>query len=176
MKPFALADPLLDGYHTPRLRLAAPQPGDGAALLAAIEASLPLLRRFPDSLPWAQAPQDVHASEAWCQRVALVWPQGQDKIALLWMGDEVVGCAELHLRSAHCWELGFWGHPDWLGIGLYTEAMDSVLSLAFGPYGAQEVFARTDAANLAARRLCQRLGMMDGGDDHDGCLYRIRLN
>lgn len=132
MKPLALADPLLDGYHTPRLRLAAPQPGNGAALLAAIEASLPLLRRFPDSLPWAQAPQDVHASEAWCQRVALVWPQGQDKIALLWLGDEVVGCAELHLRSAHCWELGFWGHPDWLGIGLYTEAMDSVLSLAFG--------------------------------------------
>ena len=66
MKPLALADPLLDGYHTPRLRLAAPQLGDGAALLAAIEASLPLLRRFPDSLPWAQAPQDVHASEAWC--------------------------------------------------------------------------------------------------------------
>jgi len=176
MPHYPLADPLLDGVYTSRLRLAAPQPGDGAALQAAIEASLPLLRCFPDSLPWAQPPQHAEACEAWCRKVALVWPQAQDKIALLWLGGEIVGCCELHLRSAQCWELGFWGHPDWLGLGLYTEATDSMLALAFGPYGAQEVYACTDAANHAARRLCQRLGMVQSWPDDASCVYRIRLN
>lgn len=176
MSALTLIDPLLDGYHTARLRLAAPQAGDGAALFAAIDASLAQLQRFPHSVPWAQQPQSEAACEAWCRKVQLVWPQGRDKLALLWLGDEVAGCIELHARGSGRWELGFWGHSDWQGMGLVSEAADSVLGLAFGPYAAQEVFARTDAANLPARRVCQHLGMLDDGGGDDGCLYRIRLN
>jgi hypothetical protein len=62
-----MSTPWVDRIETPRLVLRCPYPGDGHELHQAVQESLPALRQWPDSLPWAQKPQSPDRSEDYCQ-------------------------------------------------------------------------------------------------------------
>ncbi|MDC7702718.1 GNAT family N-acetyltransferase [Vogesella indigofera] len=153
------SDPLLDGIRTPRLVLVAPQAGDGAALFQAIVASQHELQGFAADLPWSQPVLDVALVERYCYEVQRNWQRGDSKVALLWLGDEVVGWLRLQHQPDESWLLQFWGHSDWQGQGLFTEAVERMLVLAFGHYQVRDIRVPVADSQQAAHRLCARLGM-----------------
>ena len=69
MSDFSFADKL----ETPRMWLRCPYPGDGEAVYQGVAETLQQLRAWPDSLPWAQKPQSVEASEDYCQTCYAAW-------------------------------------------------------------------------------------------------------
>lgn len=159
MAETATADPLLDGIRTPRLVLAAPQAGDGAALFQAIVASQHELQGFAPELPWSQAVLDQAQVERYCYEVQRNWVHGHNRVALLWLGDEVIGWVSLLQQEGKPWWLQFWGHSDWQGQGLFGEAIEHMLGLAFGYYQLRDVQVAVRQHQQAAHRLCRRLGM-----------------
>lgn len=153
------SDPLLCGVNTPRLVLAAPHAGDGKALFDAMCASWHELPVLADSLPWALAAPDLAATEQYCAQVAAEWSSSDTRTALLWLDDEVIGWAQLQQTAPGQWQLACWGHSDWQGQGLFTEAASSLLQLAFTCYQAQRICMCVHARQQAAWRLAWRLGM-----------------
>ena len=169
------ADPLLSGVRTPRLLLAAPRAGDGAALLAAIIASQHELEPFPAGLPWSGWPPSLTQVEDYCRLVAADWQQC--RVALLWRQQEVVGWMALQLAPSAA-QLRFWGHSDWQGQGLFAEAVEQMLLLAFGPYRLRRIQVPLYGEQRAAQRLCRRLGMLlqPGGADDAPASYTLALH
>ena len=114
---------------------------------------------FAADLPWSQPVLDVALVERYCYEVQRNWQRGDSKVALLWLGDEVVGWLRLQHQPDESWLLQFWGHSDWQGQGLFTEAVERMLVLAFGHYQVRDIRVPVADNQQAAHRLCARLGM-----------------
>jgi RimJ/RimL family protein N-acetyltransferase len=76
-------------------------------------------------------------------------------------GGSLVGDVMLvwHSRGHGGGEIGYMFHPDAAGNGYATEAMHTVLHLAFDDLGLHRLLARTDARNTASGNVARRLGM-----------------
>jgi len=72
----------------------------------------------------------------------------------------LIGDLLLALRSVEhqTLEVGYIFAPAAGGRGYATEAVRSLVELAFGPIGARRVIARVDARNRSSSRLLERLG------------------
>ncbi|GGP19452.1 GNAT family N-acetyltransferase [Silvimonas iriomotensis] len=187
-----MASPLLQHIpafiETERLLLRVPRAGDGADVHAAVLETLPSLRAFPASLPWAMFEPSVAASETWCIESAAAFLLRKDLPYLAFdnkTGD-LVAALGLHRPD---WriprlELGYWCRASRHGQGYVTEAARALLWMAFDTLAARRVEVHCDADNLASRRVCERLGMtLEGilrnqrvtpaGVVGDGCIYAI---
>ncbi|WP_106265439.1 MULTISPECIES: GNAT family N-acetyltransferase [Isoptericola] len=60
-------------------------------------------------------------------------------------------------------EVGWAFHPEHGGRGFATEALRSLLGIAFDRYRMHRVVAQLDARNEASARLCERVGMVREG-------------
>jgi len=159
-------------FETARLLLRCPRIGDGVRMHAAVAASLPALRRFPASMPWAMEEPSVGASEQFCRegrahylmRMTMPWllfPKGTDIVA---------GCVVLHTFdwSVPKAEIGYWGHSAYHGQGLVTEAVQAITAMAFSVLGLRRVEALPDDENLPSWRVCERAGYrLEGTRRHD---------
>jgi len=147
---------------TPRVRLACPRPGDGAALYSAISESLDTLRAWPMSLPWASAPQSIDVAEAYCRSAFASFHARTDFPMLMWLprGRTVIGSTGLHRIdwAVPKFELGYWGRPAYLGRGLISEAVDALAKLALTLFGARRLEICSDDANVRSCRLAERIG------------------
>ena len=78
----------------------------------------------------------------------------------LLVNDDHVGCAGLrpYRPSEQIYELGFHLRPAFWGQGLAEEAGHAVISFAFGSLGAEGLFAGHNPANVASRRVLEKLG------------------
>jgi len=78
--------------------------------------------------------------------------------------DFVVECDGRVIGKAGFWrppEIGYILHPDYWGKGLASEAVQAVLSHAFGPMALQCVTADVDPRNQASLRLLARHGFIE---------------
>jgi RimJ/RimL family protein N-acetyltransferase len=72
------------------------------------------------------------------------------------VGDVLLAWHSLEHRGG---EIGYVFHPDVAGRGYATEAVHTLLHLAFDDLGLHRVVARIDARNQPSVRLATRLGM-----------------
>jgi len=99
---------------------------------------------------------------------------------LLHAGDAFVGCCGLKPREAAIHELGFYLRPAYWGGGYAVEAGRGVIDHAFGPLGAEALFAGHHPANHGSRAVLAKLGFTYAFDElypptgllHPGYLLR----
>lgn len=72
------------------------------------------------------------------------------------IGDLTLVLTSVEHRQA---EVGWVFHPDFHGLGYATEAVATLLELAFSELGSHRIIANLDPRNDASARLCERLGM-----------------
>ncbi len=79
-------------------------------------------------------------------------------------GDDIIGIVGCHNRSSQkdsfneSAEIGYWLAQEHWGRGYMSEALNAVVSLAFGRFGLQRLTARTDINNLASQNVLKKAG------------------
>ncbi len=160
-------DPLLIDVpvrlDTPRLLIRCPQPGDGAAYLEAILASLDALKPW---MPWAHEPQEPAGSEARARKFQADYLARADLVMAMFLrGDDgsaglLVGGTGLHRIdwSVPRFEIGYWCRSSHVGQGLVSEAVGALADMAFAQLRAQRVEIRCDDRNERSWRVAERCG------------------
>lgn len=160
-------DPVLidvpERIESERLALRCPRAGDGAALNAAIVASVEGLRTW---MPWAQRAPAADDSEAYCRRQHARFLLREDIVFLLFekgsdgSGEPVLGAVGLHRLdwSLRTFEIGYWRRVGLEGFGIVTEAVRALTRVAFDRLGARRVEIRMDESNDRSRRVAERAG------------------
>lgn len=160
-------DPLLievpERLETERLVLRCPRPGDGAALNAAVCASLDELKLW---MPWAKDVPSADESEAYCRRMQAKFLLREDLVLLIFEhGSEgpegpVLGATGLHRIdwAARSFEIGYWRRVGLGGLGVVSEAVQAVARMAFDRLQARRVEIRMDDRNERSWKLAERTG------------------
>jgi RimJ/RimL family protein N-acetyltransferase len=141
-----------DGLVLRRWRLT-----DAPAALAAIERSLPELRRF---MPWAMQEPTSESVGAFMERAWDPTPPETFGFGLFHAGGDVVGACGLHGRQGPgILEIGYWVRSDRAGRGYATAAARALteMSLERFPH-VDRVEIRCDPANLASAAIPPKLG------------------
>ena len=153
---------------TERLILRCPQPGDGAAVNAAVCESLAELRPV---MPWAQVAPTLDESEANCRRDQAEFKLRQNLVLFMFErgpgGEEgrFVGGSGLHRIdwAVPRFEIGYWRRVGLEGRGLVTEAVRAISRMAFDQLGAWRVEIRMNADNRRSWQVAERAGFtLDG--------------
>lgn len=148
---------LPDHVETERLVLRRWDPADEPGLSAAIAASVEHLRPW---MPWAAGepltPTDrVH----WIEEMNAQWARGGDVVLGMLLDGVVVGGTGLHRRAGpDTLEVGYWVHVDHTGRGYASESTAALTDAAFTIPGIELVEVHHDRANVASRRVPERLG------------------
>lgn len=159
MKPPTLPSEL----RTPRLPLRAPHPEDAPALHAAVQASLPELRRW---MVWAQEPLDLPGT------VENLWASArfEERENLRYHVWNAEGTQPIGSSGSHAldWrvpraEIGDWIASAHTGRGYATEVARALTDLALRPQGEgglgfRCLEIRTDAHNERSARIPRALG------------------
>jgi RimJ/RimL family protein N-acetyltransferase len=158
MSDFSFADKL----ETPRMWLRCPYPGDGEVLYQGVAETLQQLRAWPDSLPWAQKPQSVEASEDYCQTcyaawaMRISWPMLMiDKASAGFVGS--IGFHQINLKTQQ-WELGYWCRSSFQGQGRMTEAVQVLTQAALQVAPNAQLVCRIDSRNHASAKVVLTAG------------------
>jgi RimJ/RimL family protein N-acetyltransferase len=145
----------------PRLRLRAFKPADAAAVITAMNdwdvAQWLIVPPFPygeaDFRQFAETVQQDYLS-AFPRKFALAQRDTYD----------IVGCMAIAAKDGGSGELGYWIARACWGQGLASEAAPAVIAAAERDLELQRLFATTDPANLASRRLLERCGFFFSGE------------
>lgn len=160
-------DPTEVFIETDHLVIRPPARGDGLAHHKAVCASLPDLRKPSAALPWAHQQQSVEHSEKYC-----AWASGEfaarREFPLLFIcrqTNQILGASGLHTPAweVPSFEIGWWGHSDFHGQGLFSEGARAVIRWGFETLKARRIFAEVDDTNIESWRLCERIGMQYEG-------------
>ena len=158
MSDFSFADKL----ETPRMWLRCPYPGDGEAVYQGVAETLQQLRAWPDSLPWAQKPQSVEASEDYCQTcyaawaMRISWPMLMiDKASAAFVGS--IGFHQIDADTQQ-WELGYWCRSRFQGQGRMTEAVQALTQAALQVAPNAQLVCRIDSRNQASAKVVMNAG------------------
>jgi len=188
-------DPLLidvpERLLTERFIARCPQPGDGAAVNAAVCETLAELRPW---MPWAQTVPTLDESESHARRAQARFRLREDLVMFIFErlpGDRegsLLGGTGLHRMNwaVRSFEIGYWRRAGHAQRGVITEVVRGVSRMAFDSLAARRVEIRMDTNNLASRRVAERAGFsfegvlrQDGmtptGEPRDTCVYsRVR--
>ncbi|WP_216324868.1 GNAT family N-acetyltransferase [Deinococcus aestuarii] len=150
--------------RTPRLLLRAPSPEDAPALHAAVQTSLPELRRW---MVWAQEPPDLPGTVENLREVAVRFETRENLRYHVWNaeGTELVGSSGYHALD---WrvpkgEIGYWISTAHAGRGYATEVARALTDLGLRPpgeggLGFRRIEIRADARNDRSARIPRALG------------------
>ncbi len=160
-------DPILidvpERIETERLVLRVPRVGDGAAVNAAIAASIVELGPW---LPWAGTLPSVEESEIHCRRQLGKFILREDFALLMFERDAgggegaLVGGAGLHRIdwALRRFEIGYWRRTGFGGRGYVTEAVRAASRMAFDSLAARRVEIRMDDSNVPSWKVAERAG------------------
>jgi RimJ/RimL family protein N-acetyltransferase len=160
-------DPVLievpDRVESERLVLRCSRAGDGAALNAAVCASVEVLRPW---MPWVSPVPTVDDSEAYCRREQAKFLLREELAFLLFeKGSDgpdgpVLGAVGLHRIdwSLRTFEMGYWRRIGLEGFGIVSEAVAALSRVAFDRLSARRVEIRMDESNERSRRVAERAG------------------
>ena len=176
----ATLDPVLldipEWIACPRVILAAPQAGGGAAMAAAIADSIDHLKPW---MPWAQAVPSPDSAELVMRRMQADFILRRDLVFQIYartaLGERgaLLGGTGLHRIdwALRRFEIGFWIRASAEGQGYVSEAVQAMVSLAFDQLAARRVEIRMDARNIRSRAVAERCGF-----DFEGVLRRDALD
>ncbi len=161
---------------TERFILRCPQAGDGAAINAAICATMDELRPW---MPWARAAPLLDESEAYCRRNQARFRLREDLPYFIIErepdGSEgvLVGACGLHRIdwTVRRFEIGYWRRAGLGGHGIITEAVRALNRMAFDRLDARRVEIRMDDVNTPSCKVAERAGFT-----FEGLLRRDTLN
>jgi len=176
---------------TERFIARCPQPGDGAAVNAAVCETLAELRPW---MPWAQTAPTVDESELHARRAQAKFRLREDLVMFIFErlpGDRegaLLGGSGLHRMdwAARSFEIGYWRRTGHTQRGVITEIVRALSRMAFDTLAARRVEIRMDTNNLASRRVAERAsftfegvrrqdGVTTTGEPRDTCVYsRVR--
>ncbi len=162
-----MTDPLLidvpERIATERLIIRCAEPGDGAALNAAVNESLHELRPY---VPWAGAVPTLADSEAVCRKAQARFRLREDMMMLVFergaadVQGELLGGTGLHRPdwNARRFEIGYWRRTGREGRGIATDTVHAMARMAFDRLRAQRVELRIDTLNRPSWRVAERCG------------------
>lgn len=153
--------------ETPRLTLRRWTVADAELLSEAITASIEHLRPW---MWWANSePASLAARIETLAAFTRDWQIGGDVMYGVFLGDTVAGGAGLHRRRGpRTLEIGYWLHVDHTGRGYATELAAALTATGLHQPGIDRIEIHHDQANLASRRVPERLGFHFVGDQPDG--------
>ena len=133
------------------------QATDAVSLLAAVERSLPELRRF---MPWAMEQPTLASVETYLADAWTATPPETFGFGLFDAGGEVVGAFGLHGRQGPgVLEIGYWVRSDRTGRGYATAAAGALTEVSFEHFPQiNRIEIRCDPANLASAAIPLKLG------------------
>ena len=153
--------------QTPRLTLRLWTVDDAELLSEAITASIDHLSPW---MWWASLEPASRASRI--ETLATFtrnWETGGDAMYGVLIGDAVAGAAGLHRRRGPTvLEVGYWLHVDHTGRGYATELAAALTTVGLHQPGIERIEIHHDQANLASRRVPERLGFHFVGEQSDG--------
>lgn len=183
MKPILLDFP--SSFHTDRLYIRCPKPGDGSRVNASILASLNELKPW---LPFAQKAPSVDETEANLRQAYANFITREDLRFLIFHKEEgyLIGSTGLHRINWDVpkFEIGYWIDTRYSKQGYMTEAIAALTSFAFNELRAKRIEIRCDAENTASRRVPEKLDFLLEGilvqedvgienDLRDTCIYAL---
>jgi ribosomal-protein-serine acetyltransferase len=130
---------------------------DASRVNDAVERNLEHLRPW---MPWiADEPLTLDARRALLARWAVDRDAGVGLNFGMLVDGEVVGACGLHRRIGdEGLEIGYWVDADHVGHGFATSAAAMLTTAAIGGAGASHVEIHHDEANVASRRVPEKLG------------------
>lgn len=148
---------------TPRLVLRTWTVDDVPALRDAVTASLDHLRPW---MPWASSEPVADAERVeFVRRSESEHAAGGDVVFGVFLDGVVVGGTGLHRRRGPgVLEIGYWIHVDHVGRGYAGELAAALTTTAFDQPGIGRVEIHHDRANVASRRVPERLGYRFEGE------------
>lgn len=172
-------------FHTERLYIRLPKPGDGELVYFAIEASKSELKRW---LPFAQKNQSKEDVEANVRESYIKFLKREDMRRMHIFNREtgdLIGCTGLHRIDWEVpkFEIGYWIDSRKSGQGYITEAVQGITDYAFRELGANRVEIQCDVENGRSRAIPERLGFklegilqnddvaVDGDGLRDTCIF-----
>ncbi len=157
-------DRLPERVETSRLTLRRWTVDDAEPLSEAITASIDHLSPW---MWWASLESASVASQV--ETIAMFtrdWDAGGDAVYGVFLDRTVVGGSGLHRRSGPTvLEIGYWLHVDHTGHGYATELSAALATTGLHHPGIDRIEIHHDRANLASRRVLERLGFHFVGEE-----------
>ena len=152
---------------TERLYLRALGPGDGLALLAAVEDSRQHLYPF---MSIGQQVITLADAERFTQQACAAFLAREQFQMGVWRRDDdqqLAGICTLHYGdwTVPCFELGCWIRVGLASRGFATEATQAMIAFAFEKLGLVRLEIRFDHRNVPSQRVAEKLGFKQ-----EGCL------
>ncbi|MFX3623247.1 MAG: GNAT family N-acetyltransferase [Ectobacillus sp.] len=182
MEPLLLDFP--SEFHTERLFIRMPLPGDGKAVYEAINESIEELKPW---MPFAHKEQTEQEVEANIRDAHIKFLRREDLRLLVFLKEtgELVASSGLHRINWDVpkFEIGYWIRSRFSKKGYMTEAVAGIAEFAFTELGANRLEIRCDAKNARSRAIPERLGFklegilenddvsVDGSELRDTCIY-----
>ena len=163
-KPILMDVPM--PIRTPRLLIRPKQPGDGAAVVAAVSETWEDLHQW---MTWAEKLDDFTVEQQEV-RIRLVMAKFILREELNLVGIEIAsgqlviwcGFHSIDWKTRQC-EIGFWVRKSAQGRGIATESTNALLRYAFGALGMRRVGITHSGGNEASRRVVEKLGFAAEG-------------
>ena len=129
---------------------------DARALMVSVTESRDHLRPW---MPWIKfEPLDVHARRKLIREWAQSWQNHEDFVMGIFRNNQVIGGTGFHLRGPiGSIDIGYWLHPDVVGQRIISRTVRRLLDVAFGLEEITHVSISHDRANVASRRIPERL-------------------
>ena len=145
--------------ETSRLIIRTPQPGDGAVLNEAYQASR---ERLAPWFPWAQKEYtDDEYEVLMCEKHADFIRQDDFMLAILEKATSTfIGGTGLHFRSRDplIFEIGYWLRDGFEGQGYMQEVVPALVRVGFGELNAEKIIIRADEENRRSQVVAERCG------------------
>lgn len=117
----------------------------------------------------AAAPLSPATREEILEQFSRDWDAGGDGVYGVLVGDTVAGGCGLHRRRGPTvLEIGYWLHVDHTGRGYATELAAALTDIGLAQPGIERVEIHHDQANVASRRVPERLGFQLVDEQPDG--------
>lgn len=151
----------LEKIETPRLLIRPVQLGDQFAINRAMQASLPALQRW---MPWSKDPC-LSTTEAFVEQAVRDWQDGQAHeypMTVIYKPDNAIICAsgfnEMSQPDKGVYEIGYWIHAGYQGLGLITECVTALTRYALTALEANSVQICTQVDNDKSVAVARRCG------------------
>ncbi|SFT19576.1 GNAT family N-acetyltransferase [Paenibacillus sp. BC26] len=171
-------------FTTDRLFIRMPLPGDGKAVLEALNASMNELKPW---MKWAQEEHSEYEAERGIREAHVKFLQ-RDNLRLHVFLKECgtfIASASLHGLDwdVRKFEVGYWIDSRYGGQGYMIEAVEGICSFAFEQLQARRLEIRCDTLNTRSMLIPQRLGFelegimrnedlsADGSEWRDTCIF-----
>ena len=150
--------------RTPRLLIKPREVGEGATIAKAVNESLDILKPF---MIFAQRAATLDEMEEHCRESIAEFDARSELTLSIYdlSGKVFIGSTGFHRIKwkIPSFEIGYWVHKDFQGLGYISEAVNALTRYAFGQLSAKRVEIRCDARNSRRLKVMSNMGYVQEG-------------